>query len=148
MLKRGIGTGILWLGMVWVAACSIPGIRPEGRTSSISAHAPASRLDVYARAQQWYARNDYSVTRDAGSTEISGYRPIATDGNVETRAVVDFSITGSTAENTSYRVFSHTERGRAPLVQRVDQNAPEADAAVASLVAYLSCPTARWPRCP
>lgn len=129
-------------------SCSIPGIRPEGRTSAISAQAPASRLDVYARAQQWYGRNDYTVTRDAASAELSGYRTLATDGTVEIRAVVDFAITSSTAENTSYRVTSHTERGRAPVFERVDQNAPEAGAAVASLVAYLSCPTARWPRCP
>jgi hypothetical protein len=131
-----------------VTACSIPGIRPEGRTTTVSAVAPAGRAEVHGRARDWFTRNGYALGRDVAGAELRGYRTIVTEGDVETRAVVDLEITGSTAENTSYRVTSHTERGRPPAFQRVDQNAPEANAAVASLIAYLSCPTARWPRCP
>lgn len=130
------------------AACSIPGIRPEGRTMTVSASAPAARAEVYARAKEWFVRNGYGIARDVSGAELRGLRTIASDGDIQTRAVVDFEITTATAENTSYRATSHTQRGRPPVFGRVDQNAPEAGAAVTSLVGYLSCPTARWPRCP
>ena len=129
-------------------SCSVPGIRPEGRTLTVSANAPAGRAEVFARAREWFTRSGHAIAREASGAEIRGHRTIATDGDIETRAVVDLAITSSTAESTSYRVNSHTERGRPPAFQRVDQNAPESGAAVTSLIAYLSCPTARWPRCP
>ena len=137
-----------WLTLLACVACGIPGIRPEGRTATVSAQSPADRGAVYARANEWLVRNGYTVTRDVANAALRGHRTIATEGDVETRAVVDFAIVSSTADNTGYRVTSHTERGRPPAFQRVEQNAPEAGAAVSSLVAYLSCPTARWPRCP
>jgi hypothetical protein len=146
---RSVQETCVWLALISCAAsCSIPGIRPEGRTVTVSANAPAGRADVYARAREWFARNGYTIARDVPSAALGGHRTIATEADVETRAVVDLAITSSTAENTAYRVTSQTERGRPPAFQRVEQNAPEAGAAVSSLVSYLSCPTARWPRCP
>lgn len=138
----------LWLPLVVCAACSIPGIRPEGRTATVSASAPAGRADVYSRAREWFVRNGYTIDRDVANAALRGHRTIATEGDAETRVVIDFAIVSSTADNTSYRATSHTERGRPPTFQRVEQNAPEAGADISSLVAYLSCPTARWPRCP
>jgi hypothetical protein len=131
-----------------VMSCTIPGIRPEGRTATVSAHAPASSADVLARANQWFARNGFTVERGAVDSELRCYSTIGADGHVETRAVVEFLITSSTAEATSYRVTGYTVRGRPPAFARVAENAPEAGAAVSSLVAYLSCPSAAWPRCP
>ena len=147
-IVRPFNKTCLWLTLLACAACSIPGIRPEGRTATVSAHSPADRGAVYARANEWFMRNGYTVTRDVANATLRGHRTIATEGDVEMRAVVDFAIVSSTTDNTSYRVTSHTERGRPPAFQRVEPNAPEAGAAVSSFVAYLSCPTARWPRCP
>jgi hypothetical protein len=129
-------------------SCGIPGIRPEGRTATVSGSAPASRADVYLRAKDWFGSRRFTITYDAANAGLRGYSTIGTEGDIETRAVVDFAITGSTSEDTSYRVTGHTERGRPPTFTRSAQNAPETEGAVSSLVSWLSCPSARWVRCP
>jgi hypothetical protein len=141
-----------FLGLSLLAAvttsCSIPGIRPEGRTLTTSAIAPASRPEVYARVKDWFARHRYTIVHDAADSQLRGHSTIRTEGDVETRAVIDFAMTSSTSETTNYRVTGHSERGRPPAMTPTDQNAPETVSAVSSLVAWLSCPAARWPRCP
>jgi hypothetical protein len=129
-------------------ACTIPGIAPEGRTATVSAIAPAARSEVYARAKRWFERGRYVLVEDVAERQLRGYSVIAREGDVETRAVIDFTITGATGVATNYRVTGHTERGRPPTFARAAQNAPETGEAVSFLVSWLSCAQARWPRCP
>jgi hypothetical protein len=129
-------------------SCSIPGIRPEGRTAAISGSAPAGRAEVYARARDWFGSRRFTVVQDAVDAELRGYSTIRTEGGIETRAVVGFAVAGSTGEGTSYRITGHTERGRPPTFTRSAENAPQTEAAVSSLASWLSCPVARWARCP
>jgi hypothetical protein len=147
---RRLQNACLWLCVIscGAMACSIPGIRPEGRSATISASAPAASAEVYARARDWFGRNRFTWARDDGNAELRGYSLIRTDGDIETRAVVDFTITGSTIAGTSYRISGFTERGRPPAFTRSEQNASETESAVSSLASWLSCPSARWARCP
>ena len=136
------------IGVMLLIACSIPGIRPEGRTQSVSATAPASRDLVYQRARGWFARNNYTVTSEVQGKSVNGFLVIRREQTVETRAVVRFEILRSSATETSYIVESRTERGTPPVFAIVAENAPEAEGAPESIASWLSCPYARWPACP
>ena len=95
-----------------LGACTIPGIRPEGRILAISGTAPATRDAVYARARAWFAR-DYVIDEEAPIDRIRGHQLI-----------------------------------RPPNLGRIEVNATETIAAANSLNDWLSCASARWPRCP
>ncbi|MFL5484999.1 MAG: hypothetical protein ACJ793_05135 [Gemmatimonadaceae bacterium] len=140
-----------FIGLVGIPlhlACGIPGIRPEGRDQSLSATAPVSVGIVFDRAKQWYARNRYVLSAEVPDQRLRGYSTIGREGNVETRAVVEFSIKRSSAAETAYQIESHTEVGVPPTMRQAESNSTEAAQAVSSLQSWLSCPAARWPSCP
>lgn len=133
--------------MALQAGCRTPGIRPEGGTQALTANAPAGTDVVFARAKQWYEVNRYLLSSDVRDKRLRGYRTIQKDGNVETRAVVEFRIKRSGSAETVYEIESRTEVGAPPAMRQAAANATEAAQAVRSLDSWLSCPAARWPGC-
>ncbi len=139
---------LITVPLISSASCGIPGIRPEGRTQSVSASAPASSDLVYLRAKRWYGINGYSLSEDVADQRLRGYKTLRREGSVETRAVVSFTITGGSANATSYRVDSRTEIGTPPVMRTADSNATEATHDEMLLQDFLSCSAAHWPGCP
>jgi hypothetical protein len=129
------------------AGCRTRAIRPEGGTQALTANAPAGTDVVFARAKQWYEVNRYLLSADVRDKRLRGYRTILKDGNLETRAVVEFRIKRSGSAETVYEIESRTEVGAPPAMRQAATNATEAAQAVSSLDRWLSCPAARWPGC-
>jgi hypothetical protein len=126
-----------------ITACAFPGVRPEGRVKAISSYAPAPRDTVYRRARGWFERFGYVISQETG-TKIVGHRVLTVDGTGATHAVIEFEIRSSSATETAYTTTSRTERGGREVDRTDTQTIPGIDA----LIAYLSCPAARWPSCP
>jgi hypothetical protein len=147
-LRQQIVIRIALPAIALLLACGIPGIRPEGRTQSLTATAPAAAAVVFGRAKEWYATNRYIFSAESPGQLLRGYKTIGLDGNGETRAVVEFTIRRSSSTETEFQIESHTDVGSPPLMRRADSNSTEASQAVSSLHSWLSCPAARWPSCP
>ena len=131
-----------------VTACGIPGIRPQGRTQAVTGSAPAGADVVFQRAKQWFPANRYILTDETQNQSLRGYKTIRSDGGVQTRAVIEFTIARINPALTSYHIESLTEAGSPPAMRQADTNAPEAVQAVSSLQSWLSCAAAMWPGCP
>ena len=136
------------LALTHVAGCGIPGIRPEGRTQTVTGTAPAGVDAVFERAKRWYAVNRYVLSADERNQLLRGYKTLRLDGNVETRAVVQFAIKRSGAVGTTYEIESYTEVGVPPVMRRADSNVAEAVRDAGTLDSWLSCASARWANCP
>jgi hypothetical protein len=109
---------------------------------------PATRDALYTRARAWFDQSEFVTTLELPALRLQGYSVIRRVGDLETRAVLDFSITRSSASATAYLVESRTEEGTPPAFTRLDTNAREAVNATHALTDWLSCAAARWPRCP
>jgi hypothetical protein len=129
------------------AACRSAAISPEGGTQTLTANAPAGTDVVFARAKQWFEVNRYVLSADVRDKRVRGYRTILKNGNVETRAVVEFRIKRRGSAETVYEIESHTELGAPRAMRRAATNETEAAQAVGSLDRWVSCPAARWPGC-
>ena len=127
------------------ASCSIPGFRPEGRIQSVSGSVPAPSADVLARARGWFDRNGYTISETPRS--IGGVKVLQRDGDVVTRARVDFVIRDASEVETRYSTTQRVERGVPPDFEAIDYNGTQ-PIATTSLDSWLSCGSARWPRCP
>lgn len=131
-----------------LAACGVPGIRPEGRTQALTGSAPAGADVVFERAKQWFPANRYVLADEMRDNMLRGYRIIGQQGAVETRAVIEFTIARINPSLTSYQIEGLTQVGTPPALRQADSNAPEAVQAVSSLQSWLSCSAAKWPGCP
>ena len=129
-------------------SCTVPGIRPEGQSQALSSSVPESRGAVYKRAEAWFVQNGYSLTKQMQAISLSGFMVISRDVDVETRSVVEFTIYKWSPVETYFTVQSHTEQGVPPNFSATPFNYPEAQSAPRLLVAWLSCPAARWAACP
>lgn len=129
-------------------SCGIPGIRPDGRALAVAGSVPATRDALYTRARAWFDQSEFVTTLDDQGLRLRGHSVIRGSGEQETRAILEFSITRSSASETAYLVESRTEEGTPPTFMRLDTNAREAVNAANALTDWLSCSSARWPRCP
>jgi hypothetical protein len=129
------------------AACSFPGVRPEGMVQSVSGSVPAGRDAVVARARGWFLRNGYVIERESAAQGILGHKVLQRDDAVETRSVVDFVIRGGTATSTEYTTTYRTVRGTPPNFSII-QPLPGVSTADSALESWLSCGSAQWPGCP
>ncbi|HUR00203.1 MAG TPA: hypothetical protein VM166_12160 [Gemmatimonadaceae bacterium] len=103
---------------------------------------------MYQRATAWFAENGYTLTKQVPANSLSGFMVLSHDGDVETRSVVEFTVFKWSPVETFFTVQSHTEQGAPPNFSATPLNYPEAQRAPGLLVAWLSCPAARWAACP
>lgn len=134
--------------LILLASCAAPGIRPEGQSQAVSSSVPESRGLVYQRAAGWFARNGYTITKQVQAISLSGFMVISRDGDVETRSIVEFTIFKWSPIDTYFTVQSRTEQGVPPNLSAAPFNYPEAQSAPGQMLAWLSCPAARWTACP
>ena len=139
---------IAWVACVVSLGCGIPGIRPGGRALAVAGSVPATREALYTRARAWFDQSEFVTTLELPALRLQGYSVIRRVGDTETRAILEFSITRSSASETAYLVESRTEQGTLPTFTRLETNAREAVNAANALTDWLSCGSARWPRCP
>jgi hypothetical protein len=139
---------IAWVACAMSTNCGMPGIRPGGRAHAVAGSVPSTRDALFARARAWFDQSEFVTTHELPALRLQGYSIIRRVGDRETRAILEFSITRSSANETAYLVESRTEEGTPPTFTRLDTNAREAVSAANALIDWLSCASARWPRCP
>lgn len=132
--------------LILVASCSLPGARPEGRIVTISGSAPATADAVMARVTQWLGRNAYTVQSET-DRGIVAYRDLGREGEVVTRALVEFAVRRATDTQTDYAHTHQVVRGVPPILRAIDYSG-SVPTASSSLDSWLSCGSARWPGCP
>ena len=126
------------------AACSIPGLNPQGREVGSAGHEiPAERSAVFDRAAGWFSPR-YVV--------LSSTRPerIRAERRVDNRHinVLDVRFTEIGPGRTSMSINAYTDNLTGEARRRALSYEGSLPIDVLSLNDFMSCATARWPACP
>ena len=113
---------------------------------TISGSAPATADAVMARVKQWLGRNTYTVQSET-DFGIIAQRDLEREGEVVTRALVEFAVRRATDAQTDYAHTHQVVRGVPPILRAIDYSGSVSTAS-SSLDSWLSCGSARWPGCP
>ena len=122
-----------------VAACSLPGVAPEGRDLTITTRVPAAPAEVAARASRWLGAEGYATA--GGSLAIEARRALPGPGTGRIR--LSLSAAGQETEVVVRAETLDADGDRADLLDARTRS----DAV--GLVDHLGCAGgAPWPACP
>lgn len=135
--------GGVMVGAAMLVACSVPGLRTEGRELRVSGYQlPADRAAAFDRAAQWFGSR-YTILANERPLRLRGERRV----DAESINVIDVRLT-SVASGTRVDVSGWTDLITGTSRRRADVYSESLRADVTALHDYLACPEARWPRCP
>lgn len=130
--------------LVLAAACSIPGIAPEGRDVRVThTGIPAPREQVYQKALDALARAGYRVRSSTGTEAIVAARSL----DQERANIIEIRLSG-TGPTTRTELHGWTEVETALGTRKAAQYDATVGRDVNDLSRDLSCPAANWPSCP
>lgn len=117
--RPAAGVGGAWVLATLLAACSIPGIAPEGRQLGLGGEIAAGRDVVRTRADDWLARNGYRQVA-GGSTLVAEKRAPSDRAGVNELVVVTVQLEARGADMTYAQIMStpYLENGGRRRVER------------------------------
>jgi hypothetical protein len=125
-------------------ACSIPGVRPEGREIGLGGReVPAERSAVFDRAVTWFGPRYTVVSSDRPERIRAERRVDATHVNV-----LDVRFADGAAGRTTMTINAWTDVTKGLSRRRATSYEATLPIDVHALNDFMSCATARWPACP
>jgi hypothetical protein len=130
--------------LLLTAACSIPGIAPEGRDVRIThTEIPAARQEVFQKSLDVLTRSGYRVSRSTPAELIVAARALD-QGRAN---IIEVRLSG-TGAITRAELHGWTEEETALGTRKAAQYDASVGQDVNTLSRNLSCPAAGWPSCP
>ena len=90
----------------------------------------------------------YTITTEQANDHVAGYRLMGKEGAAEIRSELTFEIETTGPTETRFAVQARTLRGVPPAMDEVDADSSAASTDMQTLLSRLTCPNARWSRCP